>query len=367
MQERSPIPEVFYFTEQEGQKDGLFVFQGQGTQKVDMGRDLCEAHPEVAKLYSDASFVLRSVLNPGWGRNNGNEIINPRSLLDLTADELKRTDFAQVAIFVHSEACRIICEKERIAEGKGPLNPKFYAGNSLGQINAIYAAGGFGNPREFKSLESALRLVWVRGSGMQKACERYSGGLRVVLGDNSKLEEIKKFIKDRKRAIKIYLEADLEDEQIVIAGLNEDLEKAEVLFKEKFGDEIAIKTLDVAGPFHTDYMKEDTIPNYKKTIKRLMKTGRLQNLAVEVIKNTDAKPMKHRFEVERELIRHVTMPVLWRGSLDYAQEKEATGLFEIGKTRLLSNASKHRGLLFKAGAVGALGLAGYVLFQRTRK
>lgn len=142
------IPEdVLYYTEQEGSRNAALIFQGQGTQEVGMGRDLYDAYPEVRNLYDKASFYLRGILSG-------------RSLLDLTEDDLKRTDLAQLAIFVHSEACRIAFIKQREERGEEPINPRYYTGNSAGQNNAFYAAGAF------DTLRSALYFVQNRGTSL---------------------------------------------------------------------------------------------------------------------------------------------------------------------------------------------------------
>lgn len=349
--ERSPqIPEnILYYTETEGRKNAAFIFQGQGTQEVGMGRDLCSAYPEVAQLYAKASHFLRRVLNPDTTNTQ-------RSLLDLTEEELKRTDFAQLAIFVHSEACRIAFIKQREERGEEPMKPKFYAGNSLGELNAFYAA------RAFENLEDALYVVLTRGREMQKACEKNSGGLMVFSGSKEILEGIIKRLTGKKES-KLYLEAMNSETQIVLSGINENLETAWNLINDAFGSNIKTIKLNVAGAFHSPLMGP-AIPRFKEVVKRLRRLKRIKKLEVPVIANTTGRPIKYPLQIERELVDHLTKPVLWKQTVDFLEEQGVVAMVEVGKKTVLTNMMRNRGKIAAGVGLGLIGAAALLYFRR---
>lgn len=339
---------VVYYSEKEGSKNAALIFQGQGTQEVGMGRDLYNAYPEVRNLYDTASFYLRGILSS-------------RSLLDLTDGDLKRTDLTQLAIFVHSEACRIDLIKKRERSGQEPIKPKFYAGNSLGEFNALYAAGAF-------SLKDALYILLARGSaqsGMQKACIENPGSLMAIFGNHFAISEILKEITDKKKNYKLFLEADNSETQIVVGGSLEALKEVQFLLDNKYGHDVKKRPLNVAGAFHSPLMKPAE-RRLKQVVKRLGKLKRIKKLEVPVVANTTAKPIKYSWEVEREIVRQLTRPVLWRQTIEFLESNGVAATVELGKKSILSPMMGSRGKIVMGTALG-LGAFATFLYFRHRK
>lgn len=351
MKERMPhIPEdVLYYTEQEGRKNAALISQGQGTQEVGMGGDLYRAYPEVKNLYDQSSFFLRGILGG-------------RSLLDLTEDDFKRTDLTQIAIFVHSEACRIAFIKQREEKGEEPINPKFYAGNSAGQNNALYAAGAF------VSLRHALYFVLNRGTSLQNACEQQKSGLAAISAEKTVLKEVVKYLTDHKTGCKLYLEADNSVKQSVVGGLNEDMDKAEAWINEHPELSVRFTKLKVAGAFHSELM-ESAVPRVKEVTRRLRRKKYINRLEIPVIANTTGRPITEPWQIERELVRHITKPVRWKQTVEFLEKNGVAVTVEIGKKSILSPMMKDKGkITIGAGlGLGVVAVATFLYFRHRKE
>ncbi|MCL5090863.1 MAG: ACP S-malonyltransferase [Patescibacteria group bacterium] len=361
MRERKPIPEtILRYSEREGLRKTALIFPGQGVQEVGMGKEFCavdalsgeaisEKYPEVAKLYNEAKEIL------GYFP------------FDLTENDLKETRFAQPAIFIYSEACRLVFIKERKAAGLTEIRPRYYAGNSLGEFNALLAAGAF----EFKN---GLKLVKLRGEKMQEACEERPSGLAAFLrpsGDGVDPEEKELFERLKTELTMaergLYLEAENSESQFVFGGLRENLEEARRWLTSEGYLQTGFRMvpLNVAGAFHCELMAS-ALPDFTDLLKELKRKGRIKKTKASVIANTTGKPISTPEEIEKELIDHMVKPVLWKDTVGFLEEGVASTV-EFGKKATLSNMMKNKGIIAGVAAVGVAAGIATVLYFRNRE
>lgn len=333
---------VVYYSKTEGIRSLTPLFQGQGTQEVGMGRDLSERYNRVRKLYRLAEDVL------GY------------SLLDLSEEQLNRTEFAQPAIFVHNEACRTILTGGLIKRRR--IKPMFYAGNSLGEYNAFLAAGAF-------SFEDGLSLVQARGRGMQIANDENPGGLLALLIDTRRnsqptgiqLGYFATTVVSLTEELGLYCEAENSDTQIILGGRNKDIQKAQEWFQKSGHSEkgLMLMKLRAAGAFHSPLM----IPAIP-ILKEALNNTPLKKPETPVIANTTAKPVTKPEEIKFELINHLTMPVRWKDTINFLEEAGVAATLEVGKKSILTKMMGQKGII-ATGSLGlAVGIATLLYFRR---
>lgn len=275
-----------------------FVFPGQGSQKSGMGASFV-GHPSW-ELVEEASDICR---------------IDVASLLtDTSTDELRRTDRAQLAVFVTSMV--VLDAVERCG-----LSPAVVAGHSLGEYTALCAAG-------VVSFEDALALVKERGEGMRLASEENPGTMAAVIGtDLARAQSIIDSLED------VWIANDNAPGQFVIAGRPEAVEQAAERLKSEGAKKIV--PLDVGGAFHTPLMAP--------ALGRL--AGALDQVDfrpsdVPVVANVDAQihstPEEWRVLLERQL----TSRVCWRESVQTLVGLGARTFVEIGPGGVLTGLVK---------------------------
>lgn len=347
---RPAFDTLHYYSLEEGWLRLTPMFQGQGGQEVGMGRDFYNRYPAVKSLYDETAEVL------GYYP------------FDLTEDQLKQTRFAQPAIFIFNEASRIAYEKQREIDGLPPISPLYYTGNSLGQFNALLAAGAF-------SFEDGLRLVKARAEGMQVACDRNPSGLAAVLFPNQIPDD---FLDVQRRGYRrlidrrngFFLEAINSKTQMIIGVYKEMLGDTEEIMHHNFNrwlqskgvDTKGIKVirLNVAGAFHSELMKEA-----EPYVDAALKTITINDLRIPVIANTTAKPISRAWEIKREIRRHTTKPVFWLQTTDFLEEQGVAGALEIGRKPILAGMMRNRGTV--VGLVGGATLVGVAAFLLLRR
>ncbi|HDQ25164.1 MAG TPA: [acyl-carrier-protein] S-malonyltransferase [bacterium] len=282
----------------------VFVFPGQGAQYVGMGLGLYEGNERANAVLSEAESAF------GGG------------LLDVMfkgpEEELKKTDYTQPAIFALSAAIY------EVVREKYGAKPAFFAGHSLGEYTALYAAGAF----DFKS---AMELVKIRGKLMQEASLKIKSSMAAVLGlDAEAVKELCARVKDAGYLAAANINA---PGQIVVSGDMAAINAAEAAAKE-LGAKRYIK-LSVAGAFHSDIMAPAA-----DGLKRAMESFTFSRLSTPVVANASASRVVEPQEIKDSLVKQVVSPVRWIETVEYLKEHGAGTFVECGPGNVLTGLVK---------------------------
>ena len=276
-----------------------FVFPGQGSQSVGMGRAFYDAVPSARRVYEEASRVL------GYDA--------AALCFEGPAERLNRTEFTQPALLTASIAAL------RALDPSG-LRPVAVAGHSLGEYSALVAAGGC-------SFEAAVSLVQKRGRYMSEAAPPGSGLVAAVLGAGSDI--VQEACREAS-SVGVVKPANFNAPgQIVIAGEKTAVERAMHLLKAKGGHKVIL--LPVSVPVHTPLMQSAA----DRLAKDLDATNG-QDLAVPLINNVEATALRTWPEVKRSLVRQLPASVLWEDSIRAMSGLGVRTFIEIGPGTVLS-------------------------------
>lgn len=278
-----------------------FVFPGQGTQYVRMGKDLYEHSPKAKeifdRLFQSLDFDLKKIMFEG------------------TEEELKETRYTQPAIVLMS---LVLFE---LVKEKG-LYCDYVAGHSVGEY-AAYGASGI------LSLEETIQLTAARGRIMHEVSEKVEGSMAAVLGmEATNIQEILKTIPGVVEAVNFN-----EPKQTVIAGEKAAIEKACVALKEA-GAKRAIP-LSVSGPFHSSLMQEAG-----ERLREEAEKFHFQITNIQLIANTTAKILKTVEEVKQEIYKQSFGPVYWVKTIETLVNLGVDTIYEIGPGKVLSGLIK---------------------------
>ena len=280
-----------------------FLFPGQGSQSVGMGKSLFSANSLVQSLYQEAMEIL--------GYNVG------ALCFEGPAEQLNQTEYTQPALLVASLAVFQLVED-------GPLKPAAVAGHSLGEYTALVAAGAIG-------FREAVGLVQKRGQYMGEAVVPGSGLVAAVLG----LSELGvcEVCKDA-QPLGIVAPANLNSPgQTVIAGEKAAVERALELAKARGAKRVI--PLPVSVPVHTPLMQM-AADRLKKDIDSL----HWSDLKVPLVNNVDAKPIQSAEELRVSLVRQLPSPVRWRETIQAMCDMGITHFIEIGPGKVLTGLVK---------------------------
>ena len=278
-----------------------FVYPGQGTQYVGMGKELYENNSKAKELF-DKIF-------------NSLDIDLKKVMFEGPEDLLKRTDYTQPAIVSLS---LVLTE---LLKEKG-IEADYVAGHSVGE----FAAFGGAN---YLSIEDAIKLVAARGRIMREVAEKVNGSMAAVLGmDAEKIKEVLKSVDGVVEAVNFN-----EPNQTVIAGSKEAVEKACVALKEA-GAKRAIP-LAVSGPFHSSLMKEAGEKLKEEAQRYTFNVGK-----IKIVANTTAELLESDSEVKDEIYRQSFGPVKWVDTINKLKSLGVTKIYEIGAGKVLSGLIK---------------------------
>jgi [acyl-carrier-protein] S-malonyltransferase len=278
-----------------------YIFPGQGSQYVGMGKDLYEKNDLARSLFDKADGILGISLS--------------RICFDGPEDLLRQTQNTQPAIFLHS----VILTKLMQSEGAGMV-----AGHSLGEYSALVYAGAL-------TFEEGLRLVRLRGQLMQRAGEKEKGTMAAVVGlDGNVVDEVCREAADAG----IVQSANFNSPgQIVISGSVQGVRRAMEIAKTR-GTKL-VKELVVSGAFHSPLMQ-----NAREGLKNGLANAAISDVRIPVYANVTGKSVQKAEDIRSLLEQQLTNPVQWEMSVKNMIADGATKFIEVGPGKVLQGLVK---------------------------
>ena len=275
-----------------------FVFPGQGSQFVGMGKDLYENNALAKELFDKADEIL------------GFKITD--IMFAGTDEQLKQTNVTQPAVFLHSVISALCLGDD--------FKPAMVAGHSLGEFSALVAAGAL-------SFEDGLKLVAARANAMQKACEANPGTMAAIIGlSDEKVEEV---CSEVSADGQIVVAANYNcPGQLVISGNVEAVNAACEKLKEA-GAKRALP-LKVGGAFHSPLMQPA-----KDELQAAIEATEFNTPKCPVYQNVDALPHTDPAEIRKNLIAQLTSSVRWTKSAQNMIADGADEFIECGPGKAL--------------------------------
>jgi [acyl-carrier-protein] S-malonyltransferase len=284
-----------------------WVFPGQGSQFVGMGKDLYDTFPKVKEVFDDADNIMGFKISDLCFKG-------PKKILTETIN-------AQPAIFLVSLAC--LKEIEDRMDNK----PLYVAGHSLGEYTALLAA-------DVVDFADGFKLVRERGRLMQEAPHLSKEGMAAIIGlDAEKVEGICTQIRAGKQNSFVQIANYNSPEQIVISGNIDALQMAMKIAQEKGAKLTTL--LSVSRAFHTSIMQP-----VAKRIKTVISSIRFHDARIPVISNITGKPLVKSSEIKEELVYQLCSPVQWVDSVEYMVATGVDGFIEIGPGKVLTGLIK---------------------------
>lgn len=285
-----------------------FVFPGQGSQSVGMGKDFYDAFPVARAVFQEVDDALEQKLST---------IIfdGPESDLTLTENTQPALMAVSLAVF-------------RVMESEGNLDVAkdvaYVAGHSLGEYSALAAAGTF-------SIADTARLLKIRGKAMQKAVPVGEGAMAAVLGLS--LEDVASVASQAAESDTCVMANDNSPGQVVLSGSKPAIERAVDLAKELGAKRSLL--LNVSAPFHCPMMQDAA-----DAMEEALSTVDMKNPCVPLISNVFATPVQDTAEIRRLLVEQVTGMVRWRESIEKMAELGVEELVEVGAGKVLTGLAR---------------------------
>lgn len=279
-----------------------YLFPGQGSQFVGMGKDHYDSNPDFAEMVDKANEILG---------------IDLKSIMFEGPEEtLKQTEFTQPAIFLHSVALYKTLDAK----------PDMVAGHSLGEFSALVACGAV-------SFEDALKIVRRRGELMQAAGTSNPGTMAAIIGmDDDKVEAVCE--KATESTGKEVVAANYNcPGQLVISGYNESVKAAVDIAKEE-GARMAM-LLPVSGAFHSSLM-EPAYVGLKESLENLT----INTPTCPIYSNFTAEPTSDVEEIRSNLLNQLMNPVRWTQTLQNMLTNGASSFVEVGPGKVLQGLVK---------------------------
>ena len=300
-----------------------FVFPGQGSQFVGMGRELAENFVSAREVFQEVNEALSQDLF--------------KVMVDGPESELTMTANTQPALMAFSMAVVRVLEKDFGIKLKDKA--AFVAGHSLGEYSAACSAGVF-------SLSDTAKLLRIRGNAMQNAVPFGVGSMAAVLGLSYK--DVGALVEACSNGKDICVAAnDNSDGQVVLSGAMSAIDRA-VEIASEFGARKCVK-LAVSAPFHSPFMQPAA-----EAMARAFMNVEANNAEIPLIANVLAAPITNHKEIIKHLIEQVTGTVRWRETMAYLQEQGVTDFVELGAGKVLSGIAKRSHKEMNAFSVGSV-------------
>lgn len=299
-----------------------FVFPGQGSQFVGMGRELAENFSAAREVFQEVNEALSQDLF--------------KIMTDGPDSELTMTANTQPALMAFSMAVVRVLEKDFGISLKDKA--AFVAGHSLGEYSAACSAGVF-------SLSDTAKLLRIRGEAMQNAVPYGVGGMAAVLGLSYK--DVGALVEACSNGQDFCVAAnDNSEGQVVLSGSMAAIDRA-VEIATEFGARKCVK-LAVSAPFHSPFMRPAA-----DAMARAFMNVNAADADIPLVANVLAAPITDHKEIIKHLIEQVTGTVRWRETMNYLQEQGVTDLVELGAGKVLSGIAKRSYKEMNAFSVGS--------------
>ncbi len=279
------------------------IFPGQGSQSIGMG-----------KSFYDSSATAKAMIDAASQRTG----IDFKALLFETNDQIDETAYTQPAILLIS----LVAYK--LFQEKLPMDATLFLGHSLGEFSAVSAAGAL-------DYLDAVALVHKRGALMQKACSEIEAGMMVIVGmDDIQVEAICQ--KAQNEGKKVWPANYNQDGQLVVAGLKNDLQALESIFKEAGAKRAMLLNMSVAS--HCPLLA-----SAQDELKDVMSSMLKETFTAPIISNVSAAPYRTKDEAITLLSEQLVKPVRYKQSIA-AVADDLDAAIEFGNGKVLSGLNR---------------------------
>ena len=282
------------------------IFPGQGSQSVGMTKELYDKYDYIKELFKSADDTLGYSIS--------------KIILEGPKENLDLTENTQPAIFLASYSIFEMIKKE---SNFNLDKAKYFAGHSLGEYSALALSGSL-------NFQDAIKLLNERGRAMQASVPKGTGGMIAVLGVD--IKEINNLLEDNKENCKCYIANDNSNGQIVLSGLNQDIDKFIDILKAR---KIKNIKLPVSAPFHCKLMDKAT-----SIMSNKINNTKFEKPKNPIISNVTGQETHQVEKIKDLLIKQIESPVRWRESVIYMIKNGVTNFIEIGPGKVLSGLVK---------------------------